>query len=352
MRAERRPALVALWAIALSFLILAGCGDDDPEAGEQTRLAAALATVTGPEPVGTGFGWIDVARLRDDPGSLGRELAWAAPALGPGAREIAGAGRSLERIGVMPLESEAMLSIATSYTLALRLDGVDPSPAAAALRDAGAKRGSDAGGAKRGSDAGWTTFDLGPEWTAALGTPIEPVGSLAARDAVRPQTLVLARSELARSKMLSSADPAIEAPVVATAANCLGDVVAARLVLNNHTHLSGVGPDMLAFGVSTGESEHPRDVFCAVGEPAAEVDSAAGELEHAFDRDAKDPVTDEPMRSLVAGSELDVYDDAAFRVARVGLTPAAGAEPGLFFRAFDRGSLLTYMGLQPPPTGN
>jgi hypothetical protein len=324
-------------------LAVGACGDEDEEGPPETRLAAALGTVSGPEPIGTGYGWIDVERLREGPGSLRRELDWFAPALGPGGREVAGAAGSLERAGVAPLESEAMLSIATSYALALRLDGVDPARAEDALLAAGAKR----------EDAGaWTTFDLGPEWTAALGTSLEDVGSIAARSATRPETLVLARSDLARSKMLSSDDPSIQAEPVSVATECLGDVVAARIVLNNHTHAFGTGPDLLAFGVQATESGRPREeVFCALGEADDPVDAAADSLEDAFDPDARDVVTDEPMRDIVASSEVEVSDQGAMRVARVELTTAAGEEPGFLFGAFDRGSVLTYMGLNPPPTG-
>ena len=54
------------------------------------------------------------------------------------------------------------------------------------------------------------------------------------------------------------------------------------------------------------------------------------------------------MSDLVAGSELDTYDEGGLAVARVVVTRAPGTDPGFLFGAFDRGSMLTYMGLQPP----
>ena len=58
------------------------------------------------------------------------------------------------------------------------------------------------------------------------------------------------------------------------------------------------------------------------------------------------------MRSVVASSRVETFALEGLRVARAELVAAPGAEPGLLFRAFDRGSLLTYIGLQPPPTGD
>jgi hypothetical protein len=48
---------------------------------------------------------------------------------------------------------------------------------------------------------------------------------------------------------------------------------------------------------------------------------------------------------------VELYDQGALRVIRAELSNAPATEPGLLFRLFDRGSLLTYMGLQPPPPG-
>jgi hypothetical protein len=149
---------------------------------------------------------------------------------------------------------------------------------------------------------------------------------------------------------MSSAEPAIDAPVVAVAADCLGDVVAARLVLNNHTYLPNVGPELLAFGVRAPDSGPTREVLCALGEPRVPVDVAARSLSHAFDPGARDALSHEPMSSLVANSDVAVFDQAGLRVARAEVVDALGAEPGLMFRAFNRGSMLTYLGLQPPPT--
>jgi hypothetical protein len=337
--ALRKKTVAAMLALGLPIAVGA-CGDEGEGAPPETRFAAALATVSGHEPLGIGYGWIDVERLRQARGAPKAQLAWAADALGPGARQIAAAARSIDRTGVAPLEAQAMLSIATSYTLALRLDGVDPTRAEAALARAGAQR-------RRGG--GWKTFNLGAEWSAPLGSSLEPLGSLAARSATRDSTIVLARSNVAREEMTSTGDPASEVDSVAVAAGCLGDVVAARLVLDNHTHLPNVGPDLLAFGVLAESSGPPREVLCAIGEPKEPVDAAAQSLEEAFEPGARDAITGEPMGTLVASSEVEAFEQDGLQVARAKLVAPAGAEPGLLFRAFDRGSMLTYLGLQPPP---
>jgi len=281
-----------------------------------------------------------VERLKQGPRPTASALDWAAGALGPGAREVVERPSAVARSGVDPLEADSLISAATSYTLALRLDGVDSKPAEAAFAAAGAKR----------SRAGeWTNYDLGAEWAVPDDPALEPLGSLGARPAVKPGSILLARSPLARGEMEKSEPPAIDAGEVAVAAECLGDVLAARLVLNNHTHLPNSGPELLAFGVSASPADLGREVLCAVGDPDP-VGRAAESLGGAFASDARDGVSGEPMGELVAGSELDTYDAGGLAVARVVLDRASGTEPGFLFGAFDRGSMLTYLGMQPPPS--
>ncbi len=328
-----------LLSLAVALALGACGGGEDEPAPPETGFAAALATVSDVEPLGTGFGWIDSARLRELGGG-DAEIARAAGALGPGGRDVLERARSLGPTGIDPFAADGLLSVVTSYTLALRLDGVDPDRAEAAFTAAGAKRG-------RAGE--WATFDLGPDWTIPLGTPLEPLGSLAARAATKPRSILLARSTLAREKALASSSPAIEASRVAAAADCLGDVVAARLVLDNHTHLPNSGPELLAFGVHPPGPGPPREVLCALGEPAEPVEFAEQALRTAFEPGARDGVSGEPIGDLVASAEVDGYEYDGLRVARAELTAPTGAEPGLLFAAFDRGSLLTYIGLQPPP---
>ena len=279
-------------------------------------------------------------RLRESGRPLGAQLEWAAGALGPGARGLAEDTGPVNRSGVEPLDADTLISTATSYTLALRIDGVDSKPAGDAFT-ASADRTS--------RSDGWENFDLGPEWSVPGDPKLAPLGSLAARPAVRPGSILLARSSLARDAMQRREPPATEVPEVAVAAGCLGDVLAARLVLNNHTHLPNSGPDLLAFGVAAAPESPTREVLCLLGE-SARVDPAAEALGDAFEPDARDGVSGERMGELVAEAGIDTYEEEGLSVARVELTRAPDTDQGFLFGAFDRGSMLTYMGLQPPPS--
>ena len=43
-------------------------------------------------------------------------------------------------------------------------------------------------------------------------------------------------------------------------------------VLNNHTHVPGLGPDLFAFGVLAGEERPAREVFCGIDDDPVRVD--------------------------------------------------------------------------------
>ena len=176
-RPDRAPAALAGGGIAAC-----GGGDDD----EPTRFEQALGTLPGNDPVGSGYGWVDIERLRESPAPLEGELEWAAEALGPGASDLARPSAELERTGLDPLEADAALAVTSSYPFTLRFDGVDPARCRADAR---------AAGAREGEEAGWRTFDLGEESSIPLDTVAEPLGSLAARSATREQ-IVLTREAM------------------------------------------------------------------------------------------------------------------------------------------------------------
>ena len=69
-----------------------------------------------------------------------------------------------------------------------------------------------------------------------------------------------------------------------------------------------------------------------------------------FEPGARDRVSGEPMRSLFSdASDRALRGPRAGRESASSLQDAPGIDPGELFGAFDRGSLITYMGLQPPP---
>ena len=154
-------------------------------------------TLPGHEPVGSGYGWVDIERLRESPAPSQSELEWAAEALGPGASDLARPSAELKRAGIDPLEADAALAVTSSYPFTVRFDGVDP---------AGVERTLRAAGAREAEEAGWTTFDIGEESSIPLDTAAEPLGSLAARSATRDGQIVLTREADARSDLIGDGE--------------------------------------------------------------------------------------------------------------------------------------------------
>jgi hypothetical protein len=222
----------------------------------------------------------------------------------------------------------------------VRLDGLDPDAVERTLREAGARESE---------EGGWTTFDLGDESSIPLDTPAEPLGSLAARSATRDGQVVLTREADARSELIGQGERAIDADLVAAGADCLGDPVAARFVLNNHTHVPGLGPDLFAFGVLPRDGGPAHEVFCGIDDDPARVDEATRELSETFEPGARDAVTGEPVSDDFAEAEIEEYEGHGLVGFRASLVDAPGAGPGELFGAFDRGSLVTFVGLPPPP---
>lgn len=133
------------------------------------------------------------------------------------------------------------------------------------------------------------------------------------------------------------------------ALSCLGEVSAARVVPNNFTHLPNTGAELLAFGLRPATAGAPREVLCAIDPSEDEIDTHAAALEEALAPEAVDRVTGEPLRRLVAEVTVDTLDGEGLHAARALVSPADEGVPGFLFGAFDRGSVLTYLGLAPPP---
>jgi hypothetical protein len=327
---------VAAIVVAVAAALGSGCGGDDED---RTRLEQALATIPGKDPVGSGYAWIDVERMREA-GGLAAQLEWAHNALGPEAEDLAMPSGELDAIGLDPRVAEAIVAVTSNYPSSVRVDGID---------DGAVGRTLDASGARQGEDRGWTTFDIGNERSIPLDTPAEPLGSLGARTATRTDEAIFARSDIDRSNMIGRDAVAIDADPVAAGADCLGDVIAARFMLNNHTHVPGLGPDLMAFGVLPPPDGPRREVLCAIDEDQSTVDEAAAGLADTFEAGARDRVSGEPMRSLFSDSSVGFYEGHGLDGVRVELEDAPGKDPGVLFGAFDRGSLITYLGQQPPP---
>lgn len=323
-------------AVGLGWLA-PGCGSGDD--GDRSRLEEALSTIPGKDPAGAGYAWIDLETLRGE-GNLAAQLRWAHDALGPEASDLALPSAELRAIGVDPLSADSIVAVTSNYPSSVRFDGVDPAGIEAALA---------ASGAREGSDRGWTTHDLGPERSIPLGTPAGALGSLGARTATRAGGAIFARADIDRSNMIGRDGVSTDDEAIAAAARCLGDVVAARLMLNNHTHVPGLGPDVMAFGVLAPPDGPRREVLCAIDRDQGVIDEATDGLERTFEPGARDAVSGEPIDGTFAAAAIEPYDADGLPGVRAVLEDAPGAGPGELFGAFDRGSLVTYLGLQPPP---
>jgi hypothetical protein len=334
-------------AILVSLAVLAGgCGGDDDggplaePAPAPTRFRAALETIGGGGgPVGAGYGWIDLDALRDAPGGLEANLDWAASALGPGADDIARGSGAIARAGVDVAEAHDMVATAGSYAFGVRVDGVAP----------GTLRSEyEAAGAKEGGEPGWTTYDLGAEKTVALGTPMEAFAALGSRTAASDDAVALARSPDGRADVIGVGQPVADAPALVAESNCLGDVDAARVLPDNFTHLSGIGPDLIGIGVGLNDDAAVHEILCLVDPSQDEVTSAAAALKTAFTGAATDPLSGRLMKRSVASADVRVTDSGDLHVARADLTLQQDAEPGVLFGALLTGSLVTFEGLEPP----
>ena len=133
---------------------LVGCGGDNAPSPEEahTGFQRALDHVgEGVSPSGTGYGWVELDSSHK---------AEVAGALGPGAEDFVKQPDRLRSVGIDPSSAETATSVATSYGLAVRFDGLEPGRLPALLRMAGATP-------RREGE--WTEYDLGEEWEALFG---------------------------------------------------------------------------------------------------------------------------------------------------------------------------------------
>lgn len=330
-------------ALIATAVVLSGCGErrETIPAPPEGAFTAALATVDGPaETVSTGVGWLDQAALIQaggDPGSIGDALAPNASAL------LAASPRLARRFGFDPRRARQLLSVAGSYAFGLRLDGLDGERLEAALLRAG-------GRARRVGPL--TLVDIGGY--AVVPEPLLDAGvrGLGARDAFAPDRTVLAISDTARAALLGGAGPLIDSPAYAAAADCLGDVVAARLIPAKLVRSTELGTDLVALGVERpdagGGARPGREVICLVGSSPAGADAIADALSAALAPGAEDPVSSEPIDDSVAAAEVERYGDRGLELVRARLELAPARAPGFVYEAYARGSVAAYLGFGAP----
>lgn len=324
--------------------MLSGCGDEGEDTAGDTAFAEALATVDAPEPIGAGIGWIDVATIREGPDTEAT-LRSAAPALGPGGGDLFDELRpKLAELGVDPHESDRALSVHASFTFGVRLDGVEPTRVAEIAAEDGEAVASEA--------EGWERFDLAGRGVLPDSELQDGADALSSHVAVADDALVLARATHARTDLTVVDDPGNESPPLALAAECLGDVAAARIVPNNFTYISGLGPDLFVMGMRAPVDGGPgEEVLCGVDSEAEDIERYAAAIEERLAPEAVDVTTEAPVGEAFSSVRVETLDGEGIHASRAVLTLAEGSEPGAVFRGFDVGSVETYFGLQGPGSG-
>ncbi len=306
-------------------LALAGCGgDSESSPPPEGPLAEALGDVAGGGASGSlGFGWAD-PRLVAQSGFGARVIA---EALGPNAGSVVEAAvRLRRRFGFDPLEAKRLISVGGSYAFGLRLDGVDGRRLARAL---------EADGGRSRQSGGLELVEIGDY--AVVPEPLLSSGvlGLGAFDALSRGLIVLAISDRARTALLGRGDRLLDEPTYRAAADCLGDVVAARLVPDKLLLSVELGIDLVAAGVrSEGE------VLCVLGGTAERADEVAGALERSLAPGARDPGSGEPLSDALDAVEVvrETYDGVEAVRAEVSLD--AREPPGFLFGTISRASVV------------
>ncbi len=248
-----------------------------------------------------------------------------ADALGPNAQSVVDVAPTLQsRFRFNPLSAERLVSVGGSYAFGLRLDGIDGS----SLREALMR----AGGHRKKSEEGLDLVDVGPY--AQVPEPLLRAGvfGLGARDAFTPDFTVLAISANSRAALLGHAGRLIDQPIYRAAAECLGDVVAARMVPERLLLSVEVGIDLVAAGIA-----RDREVLCVLGGTSERARRTAAALRGALAPAARDPRTGQPLSEMVErGAEVETSTYEGVAVVRAEVTPVAGRR-GFFFGTIARG---------------
>jgi hypothetical protein len=319
-----RSTFRALAAVVALAFALNGCGDDGDEPAPTGPFAETLAAIGGGGAHGSlGVGWADPQLVEES--GVGPRLI--ADALSPNASSLIEAAPRIRRVfGFDPLRAERLASIGGSYAFGLRLEGVDGRRLAEALVRAGGRPRQE--GELEVIDIG--DYAVVPEPLLRLD-----VRGLGAFDALGPDVVVLAISDRARAALLGRGDRLIDEPAYRAAADCLGDVVAVRMVPDKLLLSSEVGIDAVAVGV-TGDTE----VMCVVGGTSERAADVASGLERTLAPNGRDPVSGERISDSL--TEIEVVSDSYDGVQWVRAEgQAAGDRPrGYFFSTISLGSLV------------
>jgi hypothetical protein len=284
-----------------------------------------MAEVSGGSESGSlGIGWTD-PRLAQGSG-LGVESI--ADALGPNASAVIEAAPVLRRrFGFDPLSAERLVSVGGSFAFGLRLDGVDGRQLGRVLARAGGRVRQS--GRLELANVGNYAEVPGPLLRAG-------VRGLGARDAFGRALTVLAISGRVRASLLGQGDRLLERPIYRAAADCLGDVVAARMIPERLLLSTEFGVDLVAVGIRADR----REVLCVLGGTAERADEIVHALEASLASNAREPRTGQSIAELIAKADVASSPYEGVEVVRAELTLAPGQPPGFLFATVARGSVV------------
>jgi hypothetical protein len=323
--AVRRARLAIVTGAAVAIAIaLGGCGDDAASPPPSGPLAEALADTGGGSAHGSlGVGWADPKLVKGS----GGEAQLIAQALGPNAGSVIDAAPRLRRrFGLDPLSAERLTSVGGSYAFGLRVDGVDGGRLRRALV---------AAGGRARPAASPELVEIGDY--AVVPPPLLSAGvrGLGAFDAFSSRQVVLAISDRARAALLGRGDRLLDEPVYRAAADCLGDVIAARIIPDKLLVSSELGIDLLAVGVGD-----EGEVLCVLGGTAERADEVASALKHSLAPDARDPASGERIGDSVAAVHVDRTRYGGVEVVRADVRLVKGVPPGYVFRTIPGASVV------------
>lgn len=315
---------IAIVLAAALCLAWTACGGGSGPSAPEGPLADALGEISGSgsSSGALGVGWTEPRLAREQ--GIGTPLM--ATALGPNAGSFLDAASGLRRrFGFDPLAARRLISVGGSYAFGLRLDGVDGARLRTALT---------ASGRRVGDDDGVELVDVGGY--AEVPEPLVEAGvyGLGARDAFGPELTVLTISANARASMLGNGKRLIDQPTYRAAADCLGEVVAARMIPDKLLISVELGADLVAVGVA-----RDREVLCVLGGTQEHAEAVAAGLRTGLAPGAREPRTGHPISALVRAVEVTKYSYDGVEVVRAGMRPASRQQLGFVFEAIGRGSL-------------
>lgn len=329
-----RPAVVLTIGAALGATTLVGCSSGT-SGRHLTRMAAAMASVSGTGPARQEFQYGDLARMRE----LGFVHPHGRPLLDPqwqrtvgyGLGHLAAAAPALPKaVGLDPFTADQAVAIGTPPNTAVRIDGgVDADAVMAKLKALGAEPRT------FGHTDGLT---LGKDNEIDVHDPLTGYGLLGDLNQVvlTDGDMVTSRNGATLQKALGGDPSLLDTDGYRDLADCLGDAIAADIV-------AAPGDDETAMVYATGvrdpssRTATDREVLCMLPRPGRGNALKAALTAH-LGLHTIDPNTREPLSHYASESQVDTVGDAV----RVVLTMRPDGPRGYLFLALQQGAVRVW----------